>query len=69
MNQYPDEEIHRVRSWTKGLLFLWSLGPSTVAHGSILVPHLEALRTPSLLGFYGGFITQAQLINSLAIGD
>lgn len=33
----------------------WSFGPGIVALGSILVPILEALRTPSFVGFYGGF--------------
>ena len=37
MNQQPDEEIHRVRSQTKELLSLWSLRPSTMACGSVLV--------------------------------
>lgn len=35
-------------------LLSWNFGPGIVALGSILVPILEALRTPSFVGFYGG---------------
>lgn len=36
-------EIHREGSWTKELLYSWSLGPSLVACGSILVPQAWTL--------------------------
>ena len=37
MYQQPNEEIHRVISEAKELLFLWSLGQNTMACGSVLV--------------------------------
>lgn len=40
-NEQPDEDMHRVRSWTKERLSSCSLGPCTVAHVSILAHQPE----------------------------
>lgn len=69
MNQQPGEEIHRVRSQTRGLLPLWSLRTITPACGGIWFFHPEALRKPISWDFYGGFRKSEQLIKSLALGN
>ena len=46
--QQPDEETHSARFQTKGLLSSWSLGPGTVACGSVLVPQPWKLSKLSL---------------------
>lgn len=68
-NQQPDEETDRARSQKKELLSLKSLGPGSVACGSILVPQTWKLSRKKrkrkkkkglkaiLLHFYEGFIT------------
>ena len=61
-NQQPDEEIHRARSRTKNFQSSWSLVPSTVAHGGILLHQPGISLKPLLLDFNGGFTTQAWLI-------
>ena len=47
-NPQPDEGIHRVRSYPpERASVLWSLGPSTLAHGSIRFTHSGPLWSPS----------------------
>ena len=68
-NQQPDEEIHRVRSRAKERQSSWSLEPSMVSRGGILLHHPGGCLKPLLLDFNGGFTTQPWLIKSLGIGD
>lgn len=50
-------------------LSLWYLGPSAKPVEAFWLTNMEANQTPSFWGFYGGGITQALLVNSLATGD
>lgn len=59
------EEKHREGMWEGAQSFP---APQVCCPPSTSTCSLEALQTP-LLGFYGGFIMWARLINSLAIGD
>ena len=63
MSHQLAEEILRAKSQTKALLSLWSLGPSMVAHGSILIPQPGCYPNPLLLGSYGGFISYHDGLN------
>ena len=56
-DEQPNEGIHRARSQTKELPSSWILGPSTVAHGSVLVPQRGSSPKPLLWAFFGGLIT------------
>lgn len=68
-DQQPDDKIYRaIRSQAAEPLSLWSLWPSTIAHGSILASQAGSFLNSVLLGFYGSITAYAWLIKSLAIG-
>lgn len=69
MNQQPDEEIHKARSWTEEFSILMEFEVLPCGTWKYSGSPTGDLSEPLLLGFYGGFITQAWLIKSLAIGD
>ena len=46
MNQQPDREKHRLRSWTKELLSSWNMGPRKMASGTILFPQPRSFQKP-----------------------
>ena len=46
MNQQPDREKHRLRSWTKELLSSWNMKPKKMAPGTILFPQSRSFQKP-----------------------
>ena len=58
-NQPPDEEISRMRSQTRDLMSLWSLGLTQQHAEAFGFPGVGKGQKAVLRSFYGGFITHS----------